>query len=64
MAHELGAEVDAFRPIRKLSEVNKAEMEVNPVFGFKRDLVRLIGNMCMGHRKNQDTVSKRSSCCL
>ena len=66
MAHELGSEVDAdaFRPIRKLSQVNKAEMEANPVLGFKRDLVRLIGNMCWGHRNNQDTVSPRSSCCI
>ena len=57
MAHELGMKVDSFRPVRKLSEVDGAAIEANPVFGFKRDLVRVIGNMCWRHRKNQDTVS-------
>ena len=56
MAHELGSEVDALRPVRKLSELDEAAVAANPVFGFKRDLVRLIGNMCWRHRKNQDTV--------
>ena len=57
MAHDLGSEVESFRPVRKLSEVNEAALEVNPVFGFKRELVRLIANMCWRHKNNQDTVS-------
>ncbi|XP_006817076.1 ataxin-10-like [Saccoglossus kowalevskii] len=28
----------------------------NPVFGFKRDLIRLIGNMCYKNKDNQDMV--------
>ena len=36
--------------------MDEAAVAANPVFGFKRDLVRLIGNMCWRHRKNQDTV--------
>ena len=56
MAHELGSKVDAFRPVRKLSELDEAAVAANPVFGFKRDLVRLIGNMCWRHKKNQDMV--------
>ena len=64
MAHELGLEVDSFRPVRKLSEVDGAAIEANPVFGFKRDLVRLVGNMCWRHKENQDTVSVRFMYCL
>ncbi|XP_033647947.1 ataxin-10-like isoform X1 [Asterias rubens] len=30
--------------------------QTNPVFGFKRDLVRLIGNMCHNHKANQNKV--------
>ena len=58
MAHALGAEVEALRPVRKLSELDGAAVEANPAFGFKRDLVRLIGNLCWRHRKNQDTVRR------
>ena len=57
MIHELGSEVEALKPVKKLSEVDEAAVAANPVFGFKRDLVRLVGNMCWRHRKNQDTVS-------
>ena len=56
MIHELGSEVDALKPVKKLSELDEAAVAANPVFGFKRDLVRLVGNMCWRHRKNQDTV--------
>ena len=58
--HELGSEVKSFRPVRKLSDVRATEAEANPVFGFKRDLVRLIGNLCWRHKKNQDIVSLKS----
>lgn len=30
----------------------------HPVNGFKRDLIRLIGNLCYQHRENQDKVRK------
>ncbi|XP_038068691.1 ataxin-10-like [Patiria miniata] len=33
-----------------------ASAQANPFFGFKRDLVRLIGNMCHSHTANQDKV--------
>ena len=56
MIHELGTEVEALKPVKKLSELDEAAVAANPVFGFKRDLVRLVGNMCWRHRKNQDTV--------
>ena len=56
MVHELGSKVDAFRPVRKLSELDESAVAGNPVFGFKRDLVRLIGNMCWRNKKNQDMV--------
>ena len=56
MIHELGSEVEALKPVKKLSEVDEAALAANPVFGFKRDLVRLVGNMSWRHRKNQDTV--------
>ena len=56
MAQELGSKVEALRPVRKLSELDEDAVAANPVFGFKRDLVRLIGNMCWRHRKNQDMV--------
>ena len=55
---KLGSKVESFRPVKKLSDVRGTEAEANPVFGFKRDLVRLIGNMCWRHKKNQDMVSE------
>ena len=30
--------------------------KLSPTHGFKRDLVKLIGNMCYQHRLNQDEV--------
>ncbi len=59
MVHQLGADSankNLFTPVKKLSELDAADVEANPVFGFKRDLVRLIGNMCWKHTKNQDTA--------
>ena len=50
--------MEALRPVRKLSELDAAAVEANPAFGFKRDLVRLIGNLCWRHSKNQDTVRR------
>jgi hypothetical protein len=60
MAHQLGVEGKEkdYAPVRKISELDSADVKNNPVFGFKRDLVRLIGNMCWRHKKNQDTVRR------
>ncbi|XP_003741487.1 ataxin-10 [Galendromus occidentalis] len=35
---------------------NKEDIFDHPYFGLKRDLVRLIGNMCYKDKRNQDTV--------
>ena len=36
--------------------LNKEKMESDPVFGFKRDLIRLVGNLCHDHTANQNQV--------
>lgn len=59
MIHELGKESNpnTWTPVRKLSEINKdTEESDNPVFGFKRDLIRLIGNLTYKSKQNQDLV--------
>jgi hypothetical protein len=33
------------------------EADGDPVFGFKRDLIQLIGNLCHNNKQNQDLVS-------
>ncbi|KFM68752.1 Ataxin-10, partial [Stegodyphus mimosarum] len=39
----------------KLSDaVSKEEMECHPSFGFKKNLIRLIGNLCYNCKENQD----------
>ena len=64
MIHELGKSSDRniFTPIRKISEEHPQESVENPVFGFKRDLIRLVGNMCWRHKENQDEVCTHSIC--
>ncbi|KAK8789087.1 hypothetical protein V5799_021140 [Amblyomma americanum] len=62
MVHLLGKSgKNAFTPAQHLddfTEVDKgtSELTVHPSFGFKRDLVQLIGNMCHQNRKHQDLV--------
>ena len=58
MIHDLGKEDEGneFTPVLKVGEV--VDDDDNPVFGFKRNLIRLIGNLCWKHKENQDTVSK------
>jgi ataxin-10 len=58
MVHQLGTEgkEKEYEPVRKISQLDCAFILTNPVFGFKRDLVRLIGNLCWRHKKNQETV--------
>jgi hypothetical protein len=37
--------------------MNRSDTEIHdPVFGFKRDLIRLIGNLCYKSKENQDLV--------
>ena len=46
-----------FGTVKNITEVGNVEkMESDPVFGFKRDLIRLIGNLCHEHTSNQDQV--------
>ena len=46
-----------FASIKDMNEIaDKEKMENDPVFGFKRDLIRLVGNMCHKHKSNQDQV--------
>lgn len=50
-----------FTPAQRLDDFSQAEqveseLGSNPTFGFKRDLVRLIGNLCHQSRRNQDLV--------
>ncbi|ESO85166.1 hypothetical protein LOTGIDRAFT_167953 [Lottia gigantea] len=44
-----------FSSVEKLSEINQVDTD-HPVYGLKRDVVRLIANMVIKHRDNQDTV--------
>ncbi len=59
MLHETGKSdiPNQFTPISKLSGQDAEDLAQNPIFGFKRDLIRLIGNLCWNHRQNQDQVS-------
>ena len=46
-----------FASIKDMNEIaDKEKMENDPVFGFKRDLIRLVGNMCHKYKSNQDQV--------
>lgn len=59
MIHDLGKEDpnSPFAPVRKVSEEGgQRSLETDPAFGFKRDLVRLLGNLCWNHKSNQDEV--------
>ncbi|KAK4883771.1 hypothetical protein RN001_000042 [Aquatica leii] len=55
--HGLGKESqNNFSAISKLSEINDSETELNkdPTFGFKSNIIRLLGNLCWKHKQNQD----------
>lgn len=59
--HSLGQEGDNhFTVIQKLSELDLKGKDTNlqqhPAFGFKVDLVRVIGNLCWKHKVNQHQV--------
>ena len=46
---------NAFSPASKLAQEGSIDKN-NPVFGLKRDVVRLIGNLVYKNRANQDKV--------
>lgn len=57
--HRIGkASNNVFTPVQKLSMIQNPSDDAyrNPVFGFKADLVRLIGNLCWKNRQMQDLV--------
>lgn len=56
--HMLGKQGDnIFSSDGKLSESSSQANQNHPVFGVKRDLIRLVGNMSYRHKDNQDKVS-------
>ncbi|CAH1954710.1 unnamed protein product [Acanthoscelides obtectus] len=55
--HRLGKEPNScFTPLQKLSELGKPTegLKNHPAFGFKADLIRLIGNMCWKNPEMQN----------
>ncbi|XP_013412824.1 ataxin-10 [Lingula anatina] len=55
-AYMIGQQGDnAFSSVEKLGAAAHVDPE-HPSYGLKRDLIRLIGNMCYGHKLNQDKV--------
>ncbi|XP_076341008.1 ataxin-10 isoform X2 [Tachypleus tridentatus] len=45
-----------FTPIQSLHEINNCSLSIqtHPAYGFKKNLIRLIGNVCYECQKNQD----------
>lgn len=66
MIHDLGKSSDRnlFTPVRKMSEESSEDTVENPAFGFKRDLIRLVGNLSWKHKENQDEVKPWTFSCL
>lgn len=57
--HEIGkSENNCFSAIQKLSAVTGSEPEIiqHPAYGFKVNLVCVLGNLCWKHQKNQDLM--------
>ncbi|XP_063918896.1 ataxin-10 [Zophobas morio] len=57
--HKLGKDTENyFSSIQSLSEVRQPtqQMSKHPAFGFKADLIRIIGNLCWKNRTMQDLV--------
>ncbi|KAJ8969169.1 hypothetical protein NQ317_005862 [Molorchus minor] len=54
--HKLGKQsFNCFTPVKRLSEFkNESELKNHPAFGFKTDLVRLIGNLCWRNTEMQN----------
>jgi len=49
-------------PISKMSELDNikqnGDVEDNPTYGFKANLIRLIANLCWNHHKNKSLVGE------
>ena len=45
-----------FTNVEKISQQGALEHTMNPVFGLKRDLIRVLSNMAYRNRANQDMV--------
>ncbi len=61
MMNDAGKEEEGgfLSPVSKASEVlAREDLEASPVYGMKRTLVRLVGNLCWEHRGNQDKVRR------
>ncbi len=62
MLHESGKnspDDPALAPANKsLNDFTDPSHAESPVYGFKRDLIRLIGNLSYRHKINQDQVSR------
>lgn len=61
--HSLGKQSkNNFSSIETLAELGNVseEMQEHPIFGFKANLIRLIGNLCWKHKGYQDEVSLKS----
>lgn len=58
MMHDAGksGEEEALKPVNNM-EILDANIDTeSPVYGFKCNLIRLIGNLCYKHKENQDQV--------
>ena len=53
-----GDNSSVYSPVTKVAEIVEkgAEVEASPAFGMKCALVRLVGNLCWSHRRNQDAA--------
>lgn len=49
-----------FTPIEKLSEITEPDEKIldHPAFGFKANLIRIIGNLCWKQKRMQDQVKE------
>ena len=47
---------NVFSSVEKITREGEVDPH-HPVFGLKRDIIRLLGNMSYRHRKNQDLVN-------
>lgn len=57
--HSLGkTSENNFSAVQRLSEIAHPSKNIteHPAFGFKAGLVRILGNLCWKHRRNQDEV--------
>ena len=60
MMHDAGKSgEEALKPVNNM-EILDANIDTeSPVYGFKCNLIRLIGNLCYKHKENQDQVSTK-----